>query len=273
MQQCNRYLLDDGMQIEPRCYVPIVPTLLLNGAEGIATGWSTSIPMYNPQRVIDAVIACISAPESASWEQLPALDPWFCGFTGPILPLPSGDGFETHGVFKTVKVPVDKRSDVSLAVHVTELPIGRWIDDFQATLHKLCEEDKDGNPPLVDTFSHNNTEAVVDTTIYFTKAAAAVTQDSEGGVNEAGTPSNHPPWMRDREKGWCMPAGVRLACYVTFAKCGRLAGVAGCMFEPDGEARWQGSESCCASPRESRPKICTRSHPRVPSPSTRTRGR
>jgi DNA topoisomerase-2 len=35
-------------------FVPIVPTILLNGAEGIATGWSTSIPMYNPLQVIDS---------------------------------------------------------------------------------------------------------------------------------------------------------------------------------------------------------------------------
>jgi len=33
------HLFDDGSQIEPVTYVPIVPTILLNGAEGIATGF------------------------------------------------------------------------------------------------------------------------------------------------------------------------------------------------------------------------------------------
>jgi DNA topoisomerase II len=30
--------------VEPEWYLPIVPTVLLNGAEGIGTGWSTNIP-------------------------------------------------------------------------------------------------------------------------------------------------------------------------------------------------------------------------------------
>jgi hypothetical protein len=37
-------------------YVPIIPIVLVNGAEGIATGWSTSIPMYNPFDVIDRYV-------------------------------------------------------------------------------------------------------------------------------------------------------------------------------------------------------------------------
>ena len=30
-------------------YMPVVPTVLVNGAEGIGTGWSTSIPNFNPR--------------------------------------------------------------------------------------------------------------------------------------------------------------------------------------------------------------------------------
>lgn len=38
------YLEDEGMKIEPNYYAPIVPNILVNGAEGIGTGWSTKIP-------------------------------------------------------------------------------------------------------------------------------------------------------------------------------------------------------------------------------------
>lgn len=43
------YLEDDGQLVEPQFYVPIIPMILVNGCQGIGTGWSTSIPNYNPR--------------------------------------------------------------------------------------------------------------------------------------------------------------------------------------------------------------------------------
>jgi DNA topoisomerase-2 len=34
------YLEDDGSNIEPRFYVPVIPMVLVDGADGIGTGWS-----------------------------------------------------------------------------------------------------------------------------------------------------------------------------------------------------------------------------------------
>jgi DNA topoisomerase-2 len=38
------FLEEEGQSIEPEHYLPIVPLVLINGAEGIGTGWSTNIP-------------------------------------------------------------------------------------------------------------------------------------------------------------------------------------------------------------------------------------
>jgi len=38
------YLNEEGQSIEPEYYIPVIPMILVNGAEGIGTGWSTSIP-------------------------------------------------------------------------------------------------------------------------------------------------------------------------------------------------------------------------------------
>ncbi len=46
------------------------------------TGWSTSVPMYHPERVIDAVASLVRLPSGTSWDQLPPLTPWFSGFKG-----------------------------------------------------------------------------------------------------------------------------------------------------------------------------------------------
>ena len=43
------YQFDEGQAIEPAWYAPILPTVLVNGAEGIGTGWSTSVPNYSPR--------------------------------------------------------------------------------------------------------------------------------------------------------------------------------------------------------------------------------
>ena len=38
-----QYLEDDGQLVEPAHYYPIIPMVLVNGAQGIGTGWSTEV--------------------------------------------------------------------------------------------------------------------------------------------------------------------------------------------------------------------------------------
>ena len=38
-----QYLEDDGQLVEPVQYYPIIPMVLVNGASGIGTGWSTEV--------------------------------------------------------------------------------------------------------------------------------------------------------------------------------------------------------------------------------------
>jgi len=33
-------------------YCPIIPLVLVNGADGIGTGWMTKIPNYNPREIV-----------------------------------------------------------------------------------------------------------------------------------------------------------------------------------------------------------------------------
>ena len=47
-----RQLRDDNQLIEPEWYCPIIPMVLVNGAEGIGTGWSTKIPNYDPREIV-----------------------------------------------------------------------------------------------------------------------------------------------------------------------------------------------------------------------------
>ena len=49
----------DGSTLEPETFLPIVPTVLLNGISGIAVGWSTDILPHSLKDLTDAVLAVL----------------------------------------------------------------------------------------------------------------------------------------------------------------------------------------------------------------------
>lgn len=130
-------VVDDGDVVEPIFYVPILPTILINGCTvGIGTGWSCSVPCYNPLDLIESVKCwleqdgkVLSEEEGTTISLLPQIHPWYRGFTGEIKH--SGDSkYISWG-----NVSNEKRSKV-----VDELPIGLWTDNFKEFLDNLLEE-------------------------------------------------------------------------------------------------------------------------------------
>ena len=63
----------DETEKEPEVLPVRVPNLLINGAEGIAVGMSTSIPPHNLGEVVDTVMAYIDNPECTTKELLDIL--------------------------------------------------------------------------------------------------------------------------------------------------------------------------------------------------------
>jgi DNA topoisomerase-2 len=62
------------MSIEPEYYLPTVPLVLIDGADGIGTGWSTYVPNYNPIDIVDNLRRMMNN------EPLEAMTPWYRGF-------------------------------------------------------------------------------------------------------------------------------------------------------------------------------------------------
>lgn len=73
---------DEGQKIEYKHFVPIVPQILLNGTEGIATGYSTTVPCYKPHDIIHWIKTWLNDPDEV--ESLDDLTPWYRGFQGSI---------------------------------------------------------------------------------------------------------------------------------------------------------------------------------------------
>lgn len=118
------YLDDDGKQIEPEYYVPVIPTILVNGTEGIGTGFSTNIPSFNPKDIIENIERALRG------ESPKRMKPWFRGFQGTI-----SDG-ETEQSWVACGCYSLNGSNVT----VTELPPTRWTQDYKEHLDALTEK-------------------------------------------------------------------------------------------------------------------------------------
>jgi DNA topoisomerase-2 len=73
-----KHVMDDGDLVEPEYYIPILPMILVNGTTGIGTGYSTDVPMHNPQDILENLMALMDGKETKK------MKPWYRGFTGEI---------------------------------------------------------------------------------------------------------------------------------------------------------------------------------------------
>jgi DNA topoisomerase-2 len=127
------YLDDDGKSIEPEYYVPIIPTVLVNGTEGIGTGFSCYVPPFNPMDIKKNIIRKLSG------EAMVPMKPWFNGFKGSIK---EQDGsWVAEGLWK-----FEGRKLI-----VYELPPGKWTQDFKEYLDSLIEK------KIIQTYTNNST--------------------------------------------------------------------------------------------------------------------
>jgi len=119
-------VVDDGDAVEPEYYLPILPMILCNGCTaGIGTGWSCSVPQYNPLDLGEEIRKWLKG------EEFSELIPWYNGFKGEIHKI-STFKYETTGTFHK------EGKDVI----IDELPINVWTDKYKEFLEGLLEGKK-----------------------------------------------------------------------------------------------------------------------------------
>jgi DNA topoisomerase-2 len=114
------YLVEDGQKIEPTFYAPIIPMVLVNGASGIGTGWSTDIPNYDPLAIIANLRLFIGK------QKMKPMRPWFRGFTGCIESLGKGSYYSWGKYWENDN-----------GLEITELPLRRWTQDYKEFLQSM----------------------------------------------------------------------------------------------------------------------------------------
>ena len=116
-------IIEEGQKIEPHWFLPILPMILINGADGIGTGWSTSVPCYNPREIAENIRNKIA---KGTFNEM---KPWYKGYTGTIEKNNKGS-YDNIGVFNW------KEEDPDVLV-ITELPIKKWTKDYKVHLERL----------------------------------------------------------------------------------------------------------------------------------------
>jgi DNA topoisomerase-2 len=158
------WLDDDGISVEPRHYLPVLPLVLLNGSMGIGTGYSTTVPSYNPSEVIQAVRWWIESRNADAMDAHPPdhlmRTPWHRGYVGAI-ERREGNKMRSRGVVSMVG---------GTKIRVSELPLGMWTEDFKETLAELVDKTTE-----MKSYTNESTESAVEFTITFTSGAAAKT--------------------------------------------------------------------------------------------------
>lgn len=129
-----------GIRVEPEWYCPILPTVLVNGSEGIGTGWSTKVPNYNPREIIANLKRLINGEET-----LP-MRPFYKNFRGQI------DQVDDVRVATSGEVAVIGEN----TIEITELPIGVWTQVYKENvlepfLHGSQETGGGGDTPACIT--------------------------------------------------------------------------------------------------------------------------
>jgi DNA topoisomerase-2 len=117
------YLEEEGQSIEPDYYLPIIPLALVNGAEGIGTGWSTFIPCHNPREIVANIKRAMR-----NQAYLP-MHPWFKGYLGDIEEQVGGKGYTCRGKYEVIGED---------ELEITELPIGKWTRDYKNFLEEMA---------------------------------------------------------------------------------------------------------------------------------------
>jgi DNA gyrase/topoisomerase IV subunit A len=116
---------EEGNEIEPSYFLPVIPTVLLNGSSGIAVGFATNILNRNP---IDLIDTCLKSLQGKRFKE-PL--PWWKGFNGEVkISEEKANGYKINGSLEILN---------TTTVKITELPPSMTYQKFEVLLNNLQE--------------------------------------------------------------------------------------------------------------------------------------
>jgi len=117
----------EGINIEPRYFVPIIPMLLVNGSEGISSGFAQKILPRDPKIIISELTKILKGTKKL--ENVKLGSPYWEGFKGKV-----EEDIETKG--KWLIYGCFNRENKN-SIKITEVPIGFTLDKYNEILDAL----------------------------------------------------------------------------------------------------------------------------------------
>lgn len=140
-----KFLFDDNQKVEPEWYLPIIPLVLVNGAEGIGTGWACKIPNYDVREIVNNINRMLGQQEPL--QMLPS----YKGFKGVIHEL----GQNQYLVSGEVSL-IDKNT-----IEITELPVRTWTQAYKESVLEPMLQGSDKTPALISDYKEYHTDTTV----------------------------------------------------------------------------------------------------------------
>lgn len=117
--------IEEGNEIEPKFFLPIVPTVLLNGSSGIAVGFATNILNRNPIDVVDACLKVLDGKKPGK------LLPWWSEYSGQVEQVTGTNQYVMRGSYTQTN---------TTTVVIDELPPSATFQKYEAHLNSLQEK-------------------------------------------------------------------------------------------------------------------------------------
>ena len=143
-------VFDEGKNLEPTHYFPIIPTILTKRCQGIAVGYAYSGFSYNPLDVIDA---CISVLLTGDCDNL-AIRPYVKGVKQKNFRY--NDYRERWECFGEIEVDANNN-----CVYITDLPYDVTFESFESRLNSLV------NSEYIDSWENNSKDNKIEYVAYF----------------------------------------------------------------------------------------------------------
>uniref|UniRef100_A0A8C0P5P7 DNA topoisomerase 2 n=1 Tax=Canis lupus familiaris TaxID=9615 RepID=A0A8C0P5P7_CANLF len=152
-----KFLYDDNQRVEPEWYIPIIPMVLINGAEGIGTGWACKLPNYDAREIVNNVRRMLDGLDPH-----PML-PNYKNFKGTIQEL----GQNQYAVSGEIFV-VDRNT-----VEITELPVRTWTQVYKEQVLEPMLNGTDKTPALISDYKEYHTDTTVKFVVKMTEEKLA----------------------------------------------------------------------------------------------------
>ncbi|QPI14348.1 DNA topoisomerase II [Salmonella phage GEC_vB_N6] len=167
-------------QLEPKFFLPVIPMFLVNGINGIGSGYSTDTPCHCVKSVLGALRALLRGEDPTD------LKPYWNGYKGETGYTEEGRAY-SRGIFKRIN---------ATTLHITEVPIGWFAKSYETKV--LLPLYKAG---LLTEYANDTTEDGWDITVVFKRGELSKLDDAQIEQMFKLYSANKPVWTAWDEDG------------------------------------------------------------------------